>query len=73
MVQIIDREYRVRLLWNRHDVWGNELDKWNDICAWAIETFGLPGHRFSTKATEDYMDFYFQDEKDAIYFSLRWL
>jgi len=23
--------------------------------------------------TEDYMDFYFYDERDAIHFSLRWL
>jgi hypothetical protein len=43
---------------------------WNQTCTWAVEQFGLPGDRFTTHATEDYMDFYFVDERDAILFEL---
>jgi hypothetical protein len=38
--------------------------------AWAVEQFGNPGHRwqFDTQRT-----FLFRDEKDAVWFSLKWL
>jgi hypothetical protein len=57
---------RVRIpwqTWHRHTTW-------NETCAWAVEQFGLPGDKFTTHATEDYMDFYFKDERDAILFEL---
>ena len=57
---------RVRIPWKKGDI----ID-WNETCAWAIEEFGLPGYRFTTHPTEDYMDFHFKDEKDAILFELR--
>lgn len=56
---------RVRISWIK----GDTID-WNETCAWAIEQFGLPGNKFETHATEDYMDFYFKDERDAILFEL---
>jgi hypothetical protein len=56
---------RVRISWAK----GNIID-WNETCAWAIEQFGLPGDKFEAHATEDYMDFYFKDERDAILFEL---
>jgi hypothetical protein len=56
---------RVRISWKKGDI----ID-WNETCAWAIEQFGLPGDKFEAHATEDYMDFYFKDERDAIHFSL---
>jgi hypothetical protein len=59
---------RVRIPWQTH----HDVPTWNQTCAWAVETFGLPGDKFETHATEDYMDFYFKDEKDAIHFELRW-
>jgi hypothetical protein len=43
---------------------------WNETCAWAVEKFGLPGDKYETQVTEDYMDFYFKDERDAIHFQL---
>lgn len=58
--------------------WGNlyHIDKkevyWNEVCAWAIEKFGLPGNRFETHANTDYMDFNFYDDCDATMFSLMW-
>jgi len=57
---------RVRILWEK----GGTVSEWNETCAWAVEKFGLPGDRFTTHATEDYMDFYFVDERDAILFEL---
>ncbi len=44
--------------------------KWNEVCAWAIEQYGPPGENYYTHATEDYMDFYFYNERDAIHFNL---
>jgi len=57
---------RVRISWQE----GDTINNWNETCAWAIEQFGLPGNKFETHATEDYMDFYFKDERDAILFEL---
>ena len=59
---------RVRIPWQT----AHKHPTWNKICAWALEQFGLPGHRFTTHATEDYMDFYFVDERDPILFELTW-
>ena len=56
---------RVRIPWTKGDI----ID-WNETCAWAIEKFGLPGDKFTTDPTVDYMDFYFKDERDAILFEL---
>jgi hypothetical protein len=55
--------------------WSREYDnvyKWNEVCAWAIEYFGLPGHRFETHANVNYMDFVFQSNKDALLMALKW-
>lgn len=51
----------------------DDVGAWNEICAWAIEQFGLPGTKFEWHPTEEYMEFFFYDEKDAILFNLRWL
>lgn len=59
---------RVRISWQEN----HDIPTWNETCAWAIEQFGLPGDKFTTHATEEYMDFYFKDERDAIHFELRW-
>ena len=57
---------RDRIPWETNQI----HSKWNETCAWAVEQFGLPGDRFTTHATEEYMDFYFTDERDAILFEL---
>ena len=41
-----------------------------EILGFVIGVIGLPGERYYTKATEDYMDFYFYNERDAIHFNL---
>jgi hypothetical protein len=52
---------------------GDTISDWDETCIWAMEVFGLPDEKFYTHMTEDYMDFYFYDERDAIHFSLRCL
>lgn len=51
---------------------GDTITAWNEVCAWAIEQFGLPGTKFTAHPTADYMDFKFLDEQDAVFFALRW-
>jgi hypothetical protein len=38
---------------------------WNELCSNVIEVFGLPGTRFVSRPTADYMDFTFKNQKDA--------
>lgn len=57
---------RVRITWRTN----HKYDMWNETCAYAIEKFGLPGDKYETHVTEDYMDFYFTDECDAMLFEL---
>ena len=59
----------VRIYWSRE--YDNE-SMWNEVCAWAIEHFGLPGARFNTHVNVNYMEFIFDDPKDALVMSLRW-
>ena len=54
-----------RITWSR-------VPKWNEMCAWAIEHFGLPGDRYITHATEDYMEWMFNDNKDRLLFVTAW-
>jgi hypothetical protein len=57
---------KVRIPW----IQGDTVTDWNETCARAIELFGLPGDKFTTRLTEDHLDFIFNDEKDAILFEL---
>lgn len=57
----------VRIPWDRN--YDNEY-RWNEVCARAIEMFGLPGERYTIYANIDYMDFIFNSEKDALLFSI---
>ena len=59
----------VRIAWSRE--FDNER-RWNDVCAWAVEHFGLPGDRFQSHANVDYMDFVFKSNKDALLMALMW-
>ena len=56
--------------------WSQEFDdngqKWNEVCAWAVERFGVPGDRFGTRAKIDGMDFIFTSNKDALMMALMW-
>lgn len=55
--------------------WSKDFDnehKWNEVCAWAVERFGLPGDRFTTHPYIDYMDFVFKSNKDALMMAIMW-
>jgi len=60
--------FTIRIPWNH----GDTVSDWDQTCAWALEQFGLPGDKFITHPTSDFMDFMFKNEKDAIHFSLVW-
>lgn len=57
----------VRIYWKRLS---SDEVQWNEVCARAIEMFGLPGDRYATHAYINHMDFIFNSEKDAIMFSI---
>jgi hypothetical protein len=59
----------VRIAWSKE--FDNEY-KWNEVCAWAVEMFGLPGERFQTHPCINYMDFVFTSNKDALIMALMW-
>jgi hypothetical protein len=54
--------------------WENPYDKdhmWNELLAWTVETFGLPGDRMSFHPTHAFMDFTFDNEQDALMFQIK--
>jgi hypothetical protein len=65
----VSQATKVRIPWKK----GDTINSWDETCIWAMKQFGLPGDKYTTHPTQNYMDFYFQNEKDAIHFSLRWL
>lgn len=38
---------------------------WNEACASVLEVFGLPGERYTSHPTMDFMAFHFASKKDA--------
>ena len=48
----------VRIAWSREF---DNNEKWNNVCAWAVEHFGLPGDRYTSHPTEDNMKFIFKN------------
>ena len=54
--------------------WSSQTDTvtaWNEICADAMEMFGLPGHRYITDANVNDMTWYFENEQDALIMTLK--
>lgn len=46
-------------------------DTWNEACAFAMEHFGLMNSdRYSCRMCNDWIEFWFLDEKDAMFFQL---
>jgi hypothetical protein len=64
----------VRIDWNQRYTlqFDNSMVMWNAIYTWAIERFGLPGDRFSCRANVKYLDYYFENQNDALVMALRW-
>ena len=59
----------VRIAW---DMNFDNTARWNDVSAWAIEYFGLPGDRYHCRANVYHMEFVFKSNKDALMMSLMW-
>jgi hypothetical protein len=55
----------VRVGWNL-----NSLTPWNQVTARALEVFGLPGDRYITHLTQDFLEYHFRDPHDATLFVL---
>ena len=61
--------YKVKIDWKL----GQDSNEWwNQVCIWAIEEFGLPGGKYKTELTEDYMIFNFEEQENAAVMALRW-
>ena len=44
----------------------NTLPQWDKVCVDIVERFGLPGGKYTTELTEDYMNFTFQNDKEGL-------
>ena len=44
----------------------------NELHIWMIENFGLPGGRYMFNPEIRFLTYSFREEKDAIFFTLRW-
>lgn len=59
--------YCVTIPWRK----GDTTNRWDEICIGCVEQFGLPGDKYKTNVSEYYMSFYFKNQQDAIWFSLK--
>jgi hypothetical protein len=57
------KKYPIKIGWGIGDGYG---DPWNEICATVIEKFGLPGDKYTTEVSSQYMIFYFKEAEDAM-------
>ena len=49
----------------------NPMFYWDDVCANAVELFGLPGDRYITDISERSMTWSFRSDQDAVLFRLK--
>ena len=45
---------------------GDSVSDWTEKCTRVLESFGLPGNKYFTSVTEDYMLFSFVEPEDAM-------
>jgi hypothetical protein len=48
-----------------HEVYLDWTGPWNESCALVVEVFGLPGNRFISSLSDDFMTLIFKNKKDA--------
>ena len=61
--------YKVKIVWKL----GQDNEEWwNESCIWVLEEYGLPGDRYTTTLTEDYLIYNFTKQEDAALAALRW-
>jgi hypothetical protein len=61
--------YKVKIVWKLGE---DNSTWWNQAAIWIIEEYGLPGDRYSTELTEDYLIYKFLVQEDAAMTALRW-
>jgi hypothetical protein len=68
--QLVNKQfhYPVTLLWNCRP----SMEQWNEITAWTVEHFGLPGTRYRTEIATEYMTWFFETQQDQLIFTLAW-
>lgn len=45
--------------------------EWNQLLVWCLETYSLPGDRYTFHPGTDFMEFVFNNEQDALLFQLK--
>ena len=48
-----------------HEIIIDWTSEWNESCALVISVFGLPGNRFISSLSDDFMTLIFKNKKDA--------
>lgn len=61
------KKYSVKVYWSN----GDTVTLWNEKMAWVTENFGLPGERWQTEVSNEYMILYFDNEKDCMFARLK--
>ncbi len=61
--RLVDQVITVHVPWNPK---ANTTPLWNEITASIVERFGLPGYKYTTELTSDYMNFNFHDDKEGL-------
>ena len=60
--ETITPDYEIVVTWKL----GQDTNKWwTQTCCDIMEVFGLPGYRYESSPTADYMRFTFKNKKDA--------
>ena len=60
--------YPVTLDWYKRPT----MEAWNEICAWTIDHFGLPGIRYQTEISTERMTWYFESKQDQLVMIVAW-
>ena len=54
--------------------WAHRPDsaRWDEICIWVIDHFGLPGIKYVTEISAERMTWYFETIEDKLLFVVAW-
>ena len=61
-------QHVVRIPWRHNDT----ISRWDEVCIWAIEQFGLPGNRYFAEVGLLNMTVIFKNPQDLLLFKLKW-
>lgn len=49
----------------------DSVEAWDEVATWVIEHHGLPGDKYITDMSPDWMTWSFRDSRDAFFMRLR--